>query len=735
MSSPAFTRLGIALRLCCLGCLVGAGPAFAQETPPADEAGEDRATELDRIIVTAGKREQAASDVAGGISVVTGNQLTESGAQSYADYLGKIPGVVFNAQNSSHSTAVIRGVGTTAGLDQGQGPTGYYINEIPLTEPGYAVAIPDIDTFDVNRVEVLRGPQGTLYGASSLGGAINYVANQADAAEFDAAFETSVSKTRNARQPGYTAKGMINVPIVQDQFALRAVVSKREDAGYIDNIGIGREGSNDVSVVDGRLSLVWTPGDNTRLSWLSLRQNTDIDDVSYQMSAYGELERSTALPALFDLEFTLHSLRLDQELGFATLTGIAAYNEKKHIWHFDYTPYYGGFLGAPDPQLFRQHGLSDNYSYELRLASPLGGRLEWLVGTSYQKTDKRFDEDLGSEGAYEALLPVLGPDLLNGDLYYWSWGNVWGYEKAVFGEAGLNLNDAWKLTLGGRWFDNEVNDNAFRYGVFFQPPEIPPPGHQAESGFIPKVSLSFKSSPDTLFYALASKGYRFGNPNSIFPLEGFDTPDGWDSDSIWNYELGVKAASRDRRLQIEATVFRIDWEDLQVRLFRPDGFTYGTNAGNARINGFEFAGAWRATPSLDLTANYTWLDATLTQDLTEAIPPLRAGQVLPGASRHQIAASLVHRWEGPHQPSLTLSGRYLSEAPANLQQADQRINGFSQFDARYAIWFSNLELSLFVNNITDKRGITFSYGENELFGREEFVIRPRTIGLRLHWRL
>ncbi|MFT3762266.1 MAG: TonB-dependent receptor [Pseudoxanthomonas sp.] len=730
------SKLAIAIRIGCLFCLpLAAVPVLAQDADTAEPAQSSDAKELDAVIVTANKREQRASDIAGGISVVTGAQLTDAGAQSYADYLGKLPGVVFNAGPAANSTAVIRGVGTSAGLDQGQGPTGYYLNEIPLTEPGYAVVIPDIDTFDVNRVEVLRGPQGTLYGASSLGGAINYVANQADASEFDAAFETSVSETRHASSPGHTAKAMLNLPLVADQLALRAVATKRHEPGYVDNIGIGRKGSNDVGVVDGRLSLVWTPNESTRLSWLSLRQNTDTDDASYQMTRYGELTRSTALPASFDLRFTLHSLRLDQDLGFATLTGIAAFNRKEHELHVDYTPYYGGFLGTQDPQLFRQLGHSDNHSYELRLASPNGGKFEWLLGASYQKTTKRFNEDLGAEGAYQVLLPQVGADQLRGDKYYWAYGRIWGSEKAVFGEAYVNFTDRWKLTLGGRWFDTQVANDGFQFGVFFPEGGVTPPGDTSETGFVPKVALGFKATPDTLLYAQASKGYRFGNPNSIFPLEGFDTPAGWNSDSLWNYELGVKTSLLDRRLQIEATVFRIDWDDLQVRLVRPDSFTYGTNAGTARIDGFEFAGAWRPTPSLELSANYTWLDARLTEDVDTAVPPLRSGQTLPGASKQQVSGSVAHYWEGEHRPSLTLSGRYLSEAPANLQQSDQRINGFSQFDARYAMWFDNLEASVYVNNIADKRGVTFSYGDDALFGVQEFVIRPRTVGLRLHWHL
>lgn len=725
-----------------------AGPAQAQaDIAPHDAAGTANATgaasgesssessTTTQAVVVVGKRGQTVANTVGAASALSGEALSKAGAESFADYLGKLPGVVFNAGPAGNSTAVIRGVGTTAGLDQGQGTTGYYINEIPLSEVGYTVSIPDIDTFDVRRVEVLRGPQGSLYGASSLGGAVNYVANDADPGGFDAALETSLSKTVNAGSLGYTAKAMLNVPLVAGKLAARVVAVKRDMPGYLDNVGIGRKGSNDNRVSDGRVSLVWTPDGKTRLSWLSLWQSSFADDSGYRMTRYGELERSTALPASFDLDFALHSARLERDVGVARLTAIASWNKKEQELHFDYTPYYGGFMGTTDPQLFRQLGTSKNTNYELRLASPDGGRFEWLVGLSYQKTDKRFDEDLSAQGAYDVLLPQVGASQLRGDHYYWGDGGTYGTDKGVFGEVSVNFADGWKLTAGGRRYDTALRTDGHRDGVLYPGGVSLPNGYQAENGFSPKISLSYKASPQTLYYALASEGFRFGGANILLPMAGFDTPTGWGSDSLRNYEIGVKSSLFERRLAFDVALFNIDWSDLQVRLFRPDDLSYGTNAGRARLRGLEFSGSWRATDQLDLGLNYTFLDAKLTEDLLEAAVPLRKGQQLPGSSKHQLSSTATWKFDGRYSPTATLSGRYLSGAPANLQQSGQRINGFSQFDARYAMWFDNLELSLFVNNIADKRGVTFSYGSEAAFGAQEFVIRPRTAGVRLHWQL
>jgi outer membrane receptor protein involved in Fe transport len=722
------------LSLALLSLFSGTVHAQATAEAPADNV-TAKPAKVESVVVV-GKRGQTVANTAGGASVLSGEALSKVGAESFADYLGKLPGVVFNAGPSGNSTAVIRGVGTTAGLDQGQGTTGYYINEIPLTEVGYTISIPDIDTFDVARVEVLRGPQGSLYGASSLGGAVNYIAKEADTkGGFDAALETSLSKTVNASSLGYTAKAMLNVPLIANQLAARVVVVKRETPGYLDNIGINRKGSNDNSVKDGRVSLVWTPDSLTKVSWLSLWQRSFADDESFRMSRYGELARSTSLPTSFDLDFALHSARVERDFGVAKLTALGSYNKKEQELHFDYSPYYPNFMGTDNPQLFRQLGKSTNKNFEVRLASPDGGRFEWIVGASYQKTDKRFDEDLSAPGANAVLAPQVDASLLRGDFYYWGYGTTTGSDKSVFGEASVNFDGGWKLTAGGRRYDTELSTGGVYNGVFYPGGNVIPAGRQAESGFSPKVSVSYKPNAQTMYYALASEGFRFGGANSVIPLAGFNTPGGWGSDSLRNYEIGMKSSLLNRRLSFDVDVFNIDWSDLQVRLTRPDGLSYGTNAGKARLRGLELSSAFRATDNFDIGVNYTYLDAKLTQDLLEATVPLRKGQQLPGSSRNQLSSTATYKWNNQYNASASLSGRYLSDAPANLQQPNQRINGFSQFDARYAMWFDNVELSVFVNNIADKRGVTFSYGSNELFGQQDFVIRPRTAGVRLHWQL
>ncbi|MET0535696.1 MAG: TonB-dependent receptor [Steroidobacter sp.] len=697
---------------------------------------------ISEIVVTATKRQERARDIAGSVSAMSGAQLEALGAQSYQDYLSRTPGVVFNAGPLGDSTAIIRGVGTSVGKDQGQGPTGYYINEIPLTEPGYAVAIPDVDTFDVERIEVLRGPQGTLFGSSALGGAINFVAREATTAGFDMALQTSVSSTRNSDgDVGYTGKGMVNVPL-NDSFAIRGVGYYRTEAGYLDNIGLGRQASNEQTDKGGRFSAVWTPGETTKVSLLSLYDKSQTPDFGYRYPLLGEFARNTQVPEPVEFQLQLHSLRIDQDVGLATLTALAGYSEKKRSLTNDYTRFYGD--GLPNPTPYFDQGKSENRSFELRLSSPKGERFDYLVGVMGTKTDKTFNDSIVSDGSYAVLVtrdldengaPDNSPADLRGDEFYWGVGKTEGEEKAIFGEANYRFADRWTLTFGGRYFDTEVSSRSVFSGIFYPGSLALPPGRQTEDGFAPKLSIAWRASDDFMTYALASKGYRFGNPNTIFPLAGFNTPNGWKTDSLWNYEIGVKTSWLDRRLQADLTVFVIDWSDLQVRLYRPDDVTYGTNAGEARNIGQEFSGAWRVTDAFDVSLNVTHLDAQLTQTVvSNANTVLLDGQQLPGASEWQISAVAVARLPLTAEPTITLSHRYLSDAPQSLQTPRLRINGYGQTDLRLATTFDQVGVSLFVSNLTDKRGVTFGYGDFGL-GLQDFIIRPRTYGVSFDWKL
>ena len=724
--------------------LMIAAPALAQTAP----AKSDPAL-VDEVIVTASKRPQQIRDVPGSVTAVTGKQLEALGAASFADYIQRTPGANFNEYQPGVSHVVLRGIATSAGNEQGQGTVGYYINDVPLTEPGFTIVVPDIDAFDVNRVEILRGPQGTLFGSASLGGVVNYIANEADASGMDAAVEGTVNKTRNA-DAGYAVKGMFNLPIVEDKLAVRAVYSQRLDQGYLDNIGTGVDGSNDVLVKGGRVSIVWTPVEGTKLSWLSLFQKTEADDAGYRQPALGDLTRNTSVPETVNTEVQVHSLKLEQDVGFANLTAIAAYSKKSEAWIIDYTPIRGAYngdlqLNLTNPLYISSGGESEGKSLEFRLASKGETQFQWLVGATYFKTDKPLYETIASEGAAAQFnaSPLFGPGsgaiiAPDGKTFNAFYSDIEGEETALFGEASYAFTPQWKLTLGGRLFRTEISTRTTQVG-FSTYPGAPIISSQStkDDGFSPKVALEFRPAQDLMIYGLVSKGFRFGQPNNIPALAGFDTPAGSKSDSLINYELGLRSRPI-QNLTLDVTAFYVDWSDIQVRLQRPDFYNYATNGSSAVSRGVELSANWRPLDRLQLQSNVTFMEAKLTEPLV--VPfygTAQKGSQLPGSSKWSISNMAVYSFGGEFNPTVTLSHRYLSGGVSDLSSvaagAPNRQGDYNLFDARLRMVFGPTSVTLFGNNLSDERGVTRTV--NEAVGLGQGIVRPRTFGVTFAWQM
>ena len=730
--------------------LAGAASLIAAPVAAQTADGSRGSTLVEEIIVTATKREESVRDVSGSVSAVSGEQLEALGAQSYADYIARTPGVVFNEFQPGTSHVVIRGVATSSGNVQGQGTTGYYINEVPLTEPGWTIVIPDIDAFDVDHVEILRGPQGSLFGSASMGGAVNYVANKADASGYDAEVEGTLSQTKNADLGG-GLKGMVNIPVIEDTLAVRAVGTYRNDPGYLDNVGIGEDGSSDITVSGGRLSIVWTPSDATELSWMSLYQKIEADDAPYRNPAFGDLARSTALAEPNDTEVKLHSLRLDQDFGFATLTALAAYQEKSQDFLFDYTPYRGLYnadlgLNLTSPLYIESGGESEGKSLEVRLASNGEGRFEWLVGGMYYESDKFLYEQIGAAGAAAAFnaSPLFGPGSgavisPDGEIFNAFFTDLTAKESALFGEASFFFTPELKLTAGGRLFKTEIESTSTQVGFSTYPGQpIVDVTQDEQDGFSPKVSLTYTPSDDFMIYGLYSEGFRFGTPN-MQGLSAFPVPSGSESDSLKNYEVGVRSNLLNDALLLDATAFYIDWSDIQLRLLTPDNYNYAANGGAAKIKGLEVSATYSPTPKLDLQSTVTWMEARLDEPLFILwYGTAPEGAQLPGSADWSVSNTLSYRFETAYDPTLILSHRYLSSGISDLNSAVPGITPNTQgdynlIDLRLRADFGQTTVTLFGSNLGDERGVTRTVPEAN--GLSQGLVRPRTFGITLNWSL
>jgi len=690
------------------------------QTPPAAVAAtsvEDHGL-LEEIVVTATKRPERVRDISGSVSAFDQAGLEALGAQSYADYLTRTPGVVFNASVPGNSPAIIRGVATTTGIAQAQGTTGYFIDEVPLTDPFYSAGIADIDVFDVDNVTVLRGPQGTLFGSASMGGAINYQAARPDLAQFGAHFRGGWDRNA-AQEDGYGVHAMFNAPIAPGVFAIRAVYGRRQVGGYVDNVGTGERNSNQTTIQGGRFLATFTPVSGTTVNYLFLTQTDSTVDQGATQPAAGPYAKSTVLPEPFDYRTTLHNVRLDQELGFSTLTATATYHEKVFSTQQDYSALVPPFA----PVSFLEPGSSRGETFEARLVSPAAQRFEYLIGAFSDSTSEHILDQLVAAAA----LPLFGTStLLDAPV------RIEGRESALFGEGTWHFNSQLKFTLGGRLFQTRLATTTSTSGPFVGPASTTE-GRSRQTGFSPKASVTWQPGGETLVYALASRGFRFGGPN-IARDANFSIPSQFNSDSLWNYELGARTTFLDRRLQLDGTLYWIDWRDIQVTQTSPGGFIYTANAGRARNRGFETTAQYLVVNGFSLQAAVTYLDGVLRRDFGTSAGLLPAGTRLPGASRWQVSESMVYSPAASTlSPTFTVSHRYLSRTPGELMPVPQQQGGYSVVDLRAGVALRRVECSLYVNNVGNTRGV--SEAVSGVHGPVQFIIQPRTIGISLDYRL
>ena len=438
-------------------------PVANQEAPPPAPLKQPsyRPSAIEEIVVTANKRTENLSSVAGAVSAIGQEQLEGAGASGFGEYLSLSPGVNFNSGVPGYSVITIRGVSSDTVPSLAQTAVGVYYDDIPLTDPAAPMVVPDVDAFDAQRVEVLRGPQGALYGSSSLGGAINYIPRAPDASGWGFAAQGVGSLATNSSLGG-SGKLMVNVPIVEDALALRLVGHYTRTPGYIDNIGTGQEQSNNSVTQGGRAILGWNPTDNSRLRLSALYQQTRTDDSGYVDESLGDLKKNTIVPEPSSNEFSLATLRYELDADYGSWAFIAGVQDKSSSLSYDGASSLGiGALGLDFP--LTQSGGVKGYSAELRFVSPPGETFEYLAGVSYADRDEEFDVNLDAKvleettGIINALLEGLGitpPGPLAGlTTLFRQNAKINAPEKAAFVDLTWRFATDFKLTAGGRYYD------------------------------------------------------------------------------------------------------------------------------------------------------------------------------------------------------------------------------------------------------------------------------------------
>lgn len=717
---------------------------------PAESAPDGH---IEEIVVTANKRQESVRTLAGAVSAVTRERLDEAGASSFGEYLSLSPGVNFNSGTPGYSVITIRGVSSDTIPSLTQTAVGTYYDDIPLTDPGATIAVPDIDAFDAERVEVLRGPQGALYGSSSLGGAVNYIPQSPEPDHFGFNAQAFGDLKKNSSLGG-GGRLMANMPLPIEGAALRVVGYYTHAPGYIDNIGLDREQSNSSTTSGGRVILGFEPTPDSRLRLTALTQRTTIDDAGYVDLTLGDLKKNTTQLEPSDNQIKLGGLRYELDTDYGSWALVGSYQDKVSHLSFDGKSALGlQSLGQLAPLILTQGGSVKGYTGELRYISPTWDRFDFLAGVSYANRDENFQVILDSQdlaqtadqlrAALEAFGISLPSQVDAATTVFGEYAQIKAPETALFIDGNLRITETIKLAAGGRFYHNVVDSQILARGLLVAPTgstEYRAVNSQSARGFNPKVSLSWQATPDVLLYTLYSRGYRLGGPNLAPSSALTPTPLFYGSDQVRNYEVGIKTSWLDNSLNVDLTGFWIDWENIPLLLTnRLQLFKYIDNVGDARSRGVEASLEARPLSFLTARSSLTWLDARLRNDFdpNNGLPPAKAGDRLPGAPEWTLTNTLVGAWEwGTHSPSIVLIHRFESASSTNLSFPDIKKGDFSTLDARGTAHFGSFTFAAYGKNLTDVRGTNASNNYKQPSGETtvlRYITPPRSFGLELSY--
>jgi iron complex outermembrane receptor protein len=673
--------------------------------PLAAIAAEEKAAEegtIAEIVVTATKRESSIQKVPFSIAAMTGDKIRDTGTQNIVDIARNVPGLIIADLGPGQSQVAVRGISAGQVVRDQPGvkeSVGMYLDESPIS---IALFTPDLDLFDLDRFEVLRGPQGTLFGAGSSSGTMRYITAQPKIDKFEGSVELGLSSVTDGSTGG-DVKAAINLPI-GEMSAVRMVGYYDKLPGWIDSVYPDRATIKDVNDghrAGGRVAMLFKPNDDLRITprvvYQSLETNgyPRVDFWNILGNRYtttqtpvdpGERGQVTQFEEGINDRFTLGDLKIEYGFGGATLTSVTSYTDRKVTVLRDASQLTGSVtvqLGGSPADVRLNSPLYDRtkleaYSEELRLASNGEGQFDWLAGVFYQHVNRRYGQALPTPG-YDAFLESIDipPNTEFGapaDNPFWSDLRYHFKQFAIFGEGNYHFNDQWTLTVGARYYKFDEDRLLTFAGLFANAGNTDVPGSVSSSGVSPRAILSFAASPEVTFNAQASRGFRLGGINDPLniPICDVNTNDApkygaifhntWKDEKLWNYEVGMKSRWADGRITFNASVFQADIDNLQGNVDAGScSSRIVVNVPKARSTGFEVEFFARPTDNWDFGLSATILDAKLRstvtstyvsiiaptagQTLTENVGGLTDGNRLPTSPKFQGAASVGYLWD------------------------------------------------------------------------------------------
>jgi len=709
--------------------------------------GQAQGMAFEEVIVTAERMSQSAQTAPISVTVLGEQQLQEMGARSFTDYAPSVPALAFQSLAPGEQRILLRGVSDGVGIGlrgDTQNVTGVYIDDMVVSNN---VTAPDLNLFDIERIEVLKGPQGTLYGDGSVGGLLRVITKKADPTRFEGSAEATYAAIAQGGSE-YAVNGMVNLPVVDDKLAVRLVGQYQSNDGFIDDIERNQKDVNDLEQTGFRGSVRWVPSDTFSATLSALYQRTELGGGSDYNVVLGDLLRATIFGEPVDTKFSLYNATLDWNLGSATLTSSSSYSIYDRSTQTDFTDFLSTIL-APLPSVSNQGQHSKSFAQEVRIATDAQRRLRGVAGLYYFTVDEdSFEHDV-SHGLFDlfesAGMPIDGtPFDVGEDVIFTDQATQERDQVAVFGELTYSITDALSATIGGRWFDDKLTNRDAAGGLVTESEPFDLEKHTHDDGQVFRARLADQFTPDVLMYAVASQGYRIGGLNPLNPATINDPsfPPSFDPDKLYNYEIGWKTRWLDQRLTLNGAVFYIDWDNIQIQIPLPTGFSIIGNAGSAKIQGAELELSILPLDNVELGISGSYIQAELGKDLVDDSDPLnpviigREGDQLTGVPKEQ--GSAYAQWRFPLGDALDGIVRgdvqYVGTIDRFFGTDVESYGDYTLGNLRFSLQWADVTVTAFVKNIGNERARFFrgQQATSAPEGREDiYVAQPRTIGVTL----
>ena len=801
---------------------VAVSTAVTGYSPDALAQDSEAGGALEEIIVTSRKREESMQDVSASIQAITGAQMKRQGLLNLEDVVRFLPNVSSIGTTAGENKVIFRGVSDNPGAFIAASSAAVYLDEQPLTQ--FSVN-PEPRLVDMERVEALAGPQGTLYGDSSQSGTLRFITNKPDPTQFSANVDL-MTRTGSESSESYDVSGHVNIPLAEDQFALRLVGFTAKDGGYIDNVfgvspqlggfdnsDVVEEDFNDVDSAGGRIAAKWFVNDSWSATASAIYQKVEAAGRNTYDPTVGDLQTVKFFRDSRDDEWTQFSLLLEGRFGdgyeFVSNTGYfdreTFYVDERTVYsaYFNYNFCLAAFYTAycwSGQTFYDQDTIgfntndqqNDRFTQEFRL-SKSGDNYRWLVGVFYEEQSEHWNfltytPDFENTLSFYYWTNCCYYVANGGPPAWWESDDSTDWEQwAVFANFNYEFNENWSAEVGLRYFDQTIERTYFVNKPFIEQGPGAPPGQEmgwpdvveidgGNEDVVPKVSLTYTLDNGNLFYALYSEGWRAGGANrNRTPFTIF--PQAYDPDLLKNFEIGTKNRFMDDRLQINATLFFMNWEDYQIEAVDPSNRPCGAgevpevdlcnqpfqvmvaNVGDAEQTGIEFDLLAAPTDGLDFGLSIFWVDAKTSEEfeVTTIVPE---GTQLPNVPEWKFNTFLQYSWpvsfvsggemfvraqyswqddsrnqledleavpidEVQNDPTLTLAGRATYIQPS-----------YGIGDVKLGLSADAWVLEAFVTNVGDERAELYNddlYFDPAWGGRRITVNRPREYGLRFSY--